>query len=120
MEIKPHDGAIRELALLSEESQKIKTWFIHGMTAVIIGKSTLKTHADVDLKDTEYQSLIDPEHALLNYTKEGWFLEDNDSRNGVSIEKYTDRRRYYLSKREPVFVELGDIIYIANTKLLVC
>lgn len=120
LEMKRPDGIVRELALLNEEGRTIKTWFIYGMPSVIIGKSTFQTHADVDLKDTEYQSLIDPEHALLNYTTEGWLLEDNDSRNGVSIQKNIDNRRYYLSKREPVLVELGDILYIANTRLLVC
>jgi hypothetical protein len=117
LEKKPRSNAIKELALLSEERKAIKTWYIYGMTSAIIGKSTIKSHADIDLRDTAFSSLIDPEHAVLNYAEGNWYLEDNDSRNGISIEKNGDSRRYYISKREPVIIELGDIIYIANTRL---
>ena len=113
------DGNIHEVALLSEEGNVVRTWYIHGMSSVIIGKSTLKTHADVDLKETIYASLIDPEHATLNYTKSGWYLEDNDSRNGISVEKNEDSQRYYLSRNAPCLVNKGDILYIANTRLLI-
>lgn len=116
---RPERGAIKEIALLNEEGGIIKTWYIYNMPSVVIGKSTLKTHADVDLRETAYAGLVDPEHALLNFVKDQWFIEDNDSRNGISIEKKGDRQRYSLSKQEPTLVDKGDIIYIANTRLLI-
>jgi len=109
---------IYELALLDEENAVIRTWRIQGMPSVVIGKSTLNIHADVDLRETAFATLIDPEHALLNYTEKGWFLEDNDSRNGLSVVK-RGGKRYFLSKTEPCLIEKDDIIYIANTRLLV-
>jgi pSer/pThr/pTyr-binding forkhead associated (FHA) protein len=115
----PQKGTITELALLSEEGKPIKTWGIYGKISLIIGKNTMKSHADVDLKNTAFSSLVDPEHAVLNYADNNWYLEDNDSRNGISIVKNGDKKRYYISKREPVIIEMGDIVYIANTRLLV-
>lgn len=109
---------IGELALLGEEDDIVRTWRILGMPSAIIGKSTLTTHADIDLRDTAFATMVDPEHALLNYTQSGWYIEDNDSRNGISIVK-RDQKKYHISKTEPCLLEKGDIIYIANTRLLV-
>ena len=109
---------IYELALLNEQNDVLRTWTIQGLPSVVIGKSTPYTHADIDLRETAFAALVDTEHALLNYTGTGWYIEDNDSHNGIGIEK-PDGYKYRISKIEPCKIEKGDILYIANTRLLV-
>ena len=116
--VKADRRRIYELALLNEQDDVLRTWTIQGMPSAVIGKSTPYIHADIDLRETAFAALVDPEHALLNYTETGWYIEDNDSHNGISIEK-PDGHKYRISKTEPCKIEKGDILHIANTRLQV-
>jgi pSer/pThr/pTyr-binding forkhead associated (FHA) protein len=68
----------------------------------------------------EYASLISKQHAVLNHASGIWYLEDLDSRNGVGIKKQgTGGTKQLLENENPHKVDSGDMIYIANTRLLV-
>ena len=54
---------------------------------------------------------------MLNFSGERWFLEDISEENGVRVKKAEDGMNYRLSGR-PCEVGAGDVIYIANTRLL--
>ena len=48
---------------------------------------------------------------------EQWYVEDFGSQNGVKIQKAEDGQCYKILGR-PCRIQAGDILYIANTKLL--
>ena len=106
-----------ELLLLDEQDKPVKSWNIAGMTAVVIGRGGKDEEVDVDLEDSEYGTFIDPQHAALNYCLDGWYIEDLGSTNGVRVQKAEDGICYKQAGR-PCRVEAGDILYIANTRLL--
>ncbi|OXM85388.1 FHA domain-containing protein [Paenibacillus rigui] len=113
-------AAISKLALLNEDGQRVKEWFIQGETSLLIGKSASDNEADIDLSEAEYASLISKQHAVLNFASGVWYLEDLDSRNGVGLKKQgAGGPKQVLENETPHKVESGDIIYIANTRLLV-
>lgn len=109
--------AVRELVLLNEENKPLKSWELLGKTALIIGKKNQDEEVDVDLGDCAYGAFIEPQHAVLNFSGERWFLEDISEENGVRVKKAEDGMSYRLSGR-PCEVGAGDVIYIANTRLL--
>ena len=110
-------GEIRRLLLLDEEERPIKTWEMAGKVALVIGKRNQQEPVDVDLSDCAYSDLIEEQHAVLNYCKGDWFVEDLSLQNGIRVKKVEDGQCYQVMKR-PCKVCAGDIIYIANTKLL--
>ncbi|MBG9795987.1 hypothetical protein ABD76_27520 [Paenibacillus dendritiformis] len=114
------DGAaIAKLVLLDEEGESVKEWYIHGETSLLIGKSSAQSEVDIDLSDSEYASLISKHHAVLNYASGSWYLEDLDSRNGVGIQPAGRRTAERLEEDGPHRIESGDIICIANTRIVV-
>ena len=126
----PHDTKIRknaaehkkmpgisQLVLLDEKEKPLKSWDLAGKTALIIGKKNEEEEIDVDLEDCEYSTFIDPQHAVLNFCLDSWYLEDLGSQNGVKIKKVEDGGCYQVTNR-PCRLSAGDIIYIANTRLL--
>ena len=115
--IEPEDFPIRELVLLDEKDKPLKAWNLSGRTALIIGRKNQEEEVDIDLGDCEYSALIEPQHAVLNFSEERWYLEDISQENGVRIRKAEDGVNYRLTGR-PCRVGAGDVIYIANTKLL--
>lgn len=108
---------IERLILLDEQEKPIKSWDMMGQTALVIGRTGKEIQVDVDLEDCEYSSLIDFEHATLNFCMDNWYVEDLDSHNGVKIKKVEDGQCYKVMGR-PCRVCAGDILYIANTRLL--
>lgn len=106
-----------QLILLNEQEKPIKSWDLAGKTALIIGKKSEDEEIDVDLDDCEYSTFIDPQHAALNFCLDVWYLEDLGSQNGIKIKKVEDGACYIVSNR-PCRLSVGDIIYIANTRLL--
>lgn len=108
---------VRELVLLDEDNKPLKSWDLIGKTALIIGKKDQDAEVDVDLGDCAYGAFIEPQHALLNFSGERWFLEDVSQENGVRVKKAEDGMSYKLSGR-PCQVGAGDVIFIANTRLL--
>ncbi|MDG0873378.1 FHA domain-containing protein [Paenibacillus thiaminolyticus] len=114
------DGAaIAKLVLLDEEGESVKEWYIHGETSLLIGKSSAQSEVDIDLSDSEYASLISKHHAVLNYASGSWYVEDLDSRNGVGIQPAGRRTAEQLEEDGPYRIESGDIICIANTRIVV-
>lgn len=108
---------IRRLILLDGQGKPIKSWDMQGRISLIIGKAGQNQELDVDLSDCEYSSFIDFQHAVLNFCMDQWYVEDLESQNGVKIEKVEDGECYRVIHR-PCKVVAGDILYIANTKLL--
>lgn len=111
------DIAIRQLILLDEQNKPIKSWDLSGKIAVVIGKRNAEEEVDVDLEDCEYSTFINPQHAALNFCQNFWYIEDLGSQNGVQVKKVEDGGCYKVLNR-PCRVMPGDIIYIANTRLL--
>ena len=84
---------------------------------MLIGRSGGEEDVDVDLEDCTYSSFIDFLHAVLNFAQDEWYVEDLGSQNGIKIRKVVDGECYKVMGR-PCRVEAGDILYIANTRLL--
>lgn len=71
------------------------------------------------MSDCEYASLVSSEHAVLNRVGDQWFIEDADSHSGTGIRKAGRSEANRLVVEEPVEIGTGDMIFIANTRLLV-
>ena len=108
---------LQRLILLDGQEKPVKSWDLQGKTALIIGKAGQNQDLDVDLSDCEYSCFIDFQHAVLNFCLDQWFIEDLESQNGVKIKKVEDGECYRVIHR-PCRVMAGDVLYIANTKLL--
>ena len=108
---------VQKLVLLDEQEKPIKSWNLQGQVSMIIGKSGQNHEIDVDLADCEYSSFIDFQHAVLNFCQDQWYVEDLESQNGIRVKKVEDGVCYRVIHR-PCKVTAGDILYIANTKLL--
>jgi len=108
---------VQKLVLLDGQNRPVKSWDMQGRTSLIIGKADQSQEPDIDLSDCEYSSFIDFQHAVLNFTLDQWYVEDLESQNGVKVKKVEDGECYRVIHR-PCKVAAGDILYIANTKLL--
>lgn len=108
---------IQRLLLLDESGKPIKSWDLQGKVSLIIGKAGQNQELDIDLSDCEYSSFIDFQHAVLNFCLDQWYVEDLGSQNGVKVRKVEDGECYKVIHR-PCRVMAGDVLYIANTKLL--
>lgn len=108
---------IQRLLLLDESGKPIKSWDLQGKISLIIGKAGQNQELDIDLSDCEYSSFIDFQHAVLNFCLDQWYVEDLGSQNGVKVRKVEDGECYKIIHR-PCRVVAGDVLYIANTKLL--
>ena len=115
-EMTPSHG-VQRLVLLDEQGKPIKSWDLQGRISLIIGKSGQNQELDVDLGDCEYSGFIDFQHAVLNFSLDQWYVEDLESQNGVKIKKVEDGECYRVIHR-PCKVTAGDVLYIANTRLL--
>jgi len=113
------DYGIRELILLDENEKPVKAWDLAGKVSLLIGRDNEQEPVDVDLNECEYSALIDYQHAVLNYCMDAWFIEDLNSQNGIRIRKVDDGLCYKVMKSRPCRLMPGDMIYIANTKLLI-
>lgn len=114
-----HKSPLTVIALIGEEGQVIKEWDLMNRVTMLIGRSTKKQEVDIDLTSCTYASLVEHEHAILNFAAEKWYIEDLYSKNGISIQKEGDKIKYKLSQDRPCQISKGDIIYIGKTKLLV-
>ncbi len=112
-----HAHGIQRLVLLDQEGKPIKSWDLQGKVSQIIGKAGQDQELDIDLSDCEYSGFIDFQHAALNFCLDQWYVEDLGSQNGVKVRKVEDGECYRVIHR-PCRVVAGDILYIANTKLL--
>lgn len=111
------EHGVQKLILLDGQGKPVKSWNLQGEVALIIGKAGQNQELDIDLSDCEYSSFIDFQHAVLNFCLDQWYVEDLGSQNGVKVRKVEDGECYRVIHR-PCKVVAGDILYIANTKLL--
>ena len=103
---------ISTLVLLGEDDRPIHIWDLTGKVGLLIGKSSDDYQVDIDLADTDFQTYIDPEHAILNYHSSGWWIQDTSSRNGISI--FRKGQELLPGSHTPAKLEAGDIICIAK------
>lgn len=110
---------VSSIALIGEQGNVLLEWNLQNKTAVIIGKSTDKEKADIDLSGSAMAQMISKQHAVLNYTDNGWYVDDIDSKNGTRVKKKNQSAFLDVKLVGAVEVEAGDIIYIANAMLQV-
>lgn len=108
--------ALTELVLLGETNERLASWNIYGKNGIVIGRDVGENHVTVNLDSSVYASMIDIEHAVLNYSGDRWYIEDISEKNGVSIQKQ-DGKKYKLAYGKPCRLEKGDIICIALARL---
>lgn len=108
---------VKKLVLINEEGDILLEWSLEGKTAIIIGKNTDNEKVDIDLECSAFAQLISKQHAVLNYTDGGWYVDDIDSKNGTRVKKLYQNSILDVKLVGAVEVEAGDIIYIANTML---
>ena len=113
-----NNGGISKLILLSEDGRSLKTWNIAGKVSVLIGRNTKDNEVDIDLSDAEYSELVSRQHAVLNFSKNKWYIEDVGSSYGSGLKK-VDEEKFKLESETLYEVNSGDTLYIANTKILV-
>ena len=105
-------AGISELLLLGEDNNVTDTWDIYGKTSIVFGRDEGEFQVDVNLKNTDYAGTVDGEHAVMNYSGGGWYIEDLDSENGTRIQRGGEGKMYKVSSREPCRIEQGDVIYL--------
>ncbi|SET56806.1 FHA domain-containing protein [Lacrimispora sphenoides] len=109
---------ITELVLLSEEDKSRMVWELYGKTTAVIGRDVKENHVDVDLSGSSFASMVDIEHAVLNFSSGNWYVEDLGSANGISVRKAGDGRLYRLSADTPCRLDRGDCLYVGLNRLL--
>lgn len=115
---KENNIKINSIALINEENKIIKEWDILNEISLVVGRGTKAKEVDIDLDMSIHSSLIDNEHAVLNFASNNWYIEDLHSKNGIKIQK-DDDYVYKISKDKPCILEKGDIVFIGKTKLLI-
>lgn len=113
------DFRVRELILLDEDEKPVKAWDLAGKVSLLIGRDNPNEPVDVDLEECEFSALIDEQHAVLNYCMDAWYIEDLNSVNGIRVRKINDGLCYRVMNNRPCRLESGDMLFIANTKLLI-
>lgn len=111
-------GLLTEIVLLNEEDQPLTSWTLYGKTGMVIGRDSGENQVNINLASSAYASTVEIEHAALNYTANCWYVEDLDSKNGVSVQK-EDKRKYKLAPGQPCRLSTGDILYIGLVRLMV-
>lgn len=108
---------IQSIVLINEEGTALTEWSLVGKSAMVIGKGTEKEAVDIDLSGSAFAQMISKQHAVLNYTENGWCIDDIDSKNGTRVKKINRNAILDLKLVGTVELGVGDIIYIANTML---
>lgn len=106
-----------KVVLLNEEGKALREWNLDRQTAFIIGKGSEKEPVDIDLSESAVAQMISKQHAVLNYTEKGWYVDDIDSKNGTRVKKSSQNSIMDVKLVGAIEVEPGDIIYIASTML---
>ncbi len=108
---------IQSIVLINEEGTALTEWSLVGKSAMVIGKGTEKEPVDIDLSGSAFAQMISKQHAVMNYTENGWCIDDIDSKNGTRVKKINRNAILDLKLVGTVELGVGDIIYIANTML---
>ena len=109
---------ITKVILVDDDGSSIKTWNIKGKVSLLIGKNSNENEVDIDLSDTTYSSLVCRQHAVMNFAKDNWYIEDIGSSNGTGLKKENDYFKLKLEAGKQYELSVGDTLYIANTKLV--
>lgn len=117
-EIVTDESNISGIELVNEDNEIIRTWDIGEQISFLIGKNTIDEQVFIDLNASIYSTLIENNHAVLNYAAGKWYIEDLSSKSGVSIQKIDDNKKYRIVKDTPCEIKKGDIIFISKVKLL--
>lgn len=112
------ESAVSKLVLVSEDGRGIKTWNIKGKVSLLIGRNTKNNEVDIDLSNVQYSELISRQHAVLNYADGAWYIEDIGSSYGTGL-KRVNEEKFKLDVERLYELKIGDIIFIANTKIMV-
>lgn len=110
------ENTLTEVVLLGEDGTRLASWNIYGKNGIVIGRDVGENNVTINLDNSTYASMIDVEHAVLNYSGNNWYIEDISEKNGISIQK-PDGKKYRLAYGKPCRLEKGDIIHIALTRL---
>ncbi len=110
---------INKLILTDQNDKKITEWEVKEATSLIFGKQSKDNDVDIDLSNAVYSSLISRQHAVMNNTGDKWYFEDIGSQNGSGIKKRNSKDKFKVKQGYPYQINSGDVIYIANTKLLI-
>lgn len=108
---------IKSIVLINEEGTALTEWSLTGKSGMVIGKGSDKEPVDIDLGCSAFAQMISKQHAVLNYTDNGWCIDDIDSKNGTRVKKINRNAILDLKLMGTVELGVGDIIYIANTML---
>ena len=114
----PPAGSLTEIVLLNEEDQALSSWTLYGKTGMVIGRDSGENQVNINLANSTYAGTVDVEHAVLNYSAGSWYVEDLNSKNGVSVQK-GDKRKYKLAPGHPCLLARGDILYIGLVRLMI-
>ena len=117
-EIVTDESNISGIELVNEDNEIIRTWDIGEQISFLIGKNTIDEQVFIDLNASIYSTLIENNHAVLNYAAGKWYIEDLSSKSGVSIQKIDDNKKYRIARDTPCEIKKGDIIFISKVKLL--
>lgn len=110
-------SGITQLVLKDDEGRNVRVWDVQNKTSLIIGKGS--KDVDIDLTVSEYASLISKQHAVLNFAGNNWYVEDIGSTNGSGLRRRDEKNKIKIETGKPYKLNSGDLIYIANTKILV-
>lgn len=117
-DIPSSSARITEIVLLNEEDSELMVWDMYGKTALLIGRDVKENQVDIDLGKSPYASMVEIEHAVLNYSSGNWYVEDLGSQNGISVKKAGDGKRYQLLADTPCRLDPGDCLFIGMNRLL--
>ena len=106
-----------QLEWLNEDGSVIRTWELYQKVSALIGRDYKENRVDIDLGQSEYATMVDVHHAVLNYADGDWYVEDLGSRNGVSVKKAADGRKYKISSERPCKLQTGDELFIGMCRL---
>lgn len=106
---------VSQLVLKDPDNKNIQQWNITGEVSLIFGKEDV----DIDLSNAVYSSLISRQHAVMNNTGDNWYFEDIGSQNGSGLKKRNGNTKFKVQRGKPYQINVGDVIYIANTKILI-
>ncbi|WP_315076461.1 FHA domain-containing protein [uncultured Clostridium sp.] len=109
---------INTIELVNEDNEIIKQWPIEDKISFLIGKNNKRNDVFVDLDKSIYSTLVEDNHAVLNYAAGTWYIEDLSVDSGVCIQKIDDGKKYRIVKNTPCSLKRGDIIFISKVKLL--
>ncbi len=110
-------GKLTRLSLINEDGKIIRSWELFDRIALVIGRDVGENHVDVDLHEAAYASLIEIEHAVLNFSGGYWYIEDLGSKNGVRVKKAVDGKIYQMAADQPCRLDAGDILILGLTHL---